>query len=78
MQALEKEFAPLEAIDALAVPYPTHHLAGAKLKGFPLKPYALLQSKWVLQHLWRVLFDSEDRTGMLCGIRATGSIDTEG
>jgi hypothetical protein len=44
-QALQQEFGPLEAYDAQALPYPAHHLPGAKLKGFPMKPYALLHSK---------------------------------
>jgi hypothetical protein len=45
LQALKAEFAPLEGYDASKLPYPKHHLPGAKLKGFPMKPYALLQSK---------------------------------
>lgn len=44
-QALQKEFGPLEAYDVTQLPYPGHHLPGAKLKGFPMKPYALLHSK---------------------------------
>lgn len=45
LQALKAEFAPLEGYDASKLPYPKHHLPGAKLKGFPMKPWALLQSK---------------------------------
>jgi len=45
-QAIKDEFSPLEGFDASKLPYPKHHLPGAKLKGFPMKPYALLHSRW--------------------------------
>ena len=34
-------------VDVAALPYPEHHWPGAKakLKGFPMKPYALLMSR---------------------------------
>ncbi|WIA31646.1 hypothetical protein OEZ86_002526 [Tetradesmus obliquus] len=46
LAALKAEFGPLEGYDASKLPYPKHHLPGAKLKGFPMKPWALLQSKF--------------------------------
>jgi hypothetical protein len=52
LQALKRDFAPLEGFDASKIPYPAHHLPGATLKGFPMKPWALLNSRWVLPLLW--------------------------
>eukprot|EP00775_Hariotina_reticulata_P006257 gene6257-6495_t len=46
LKAIKDEFAPLEGFDASKLPYPRHHLPGAKLKGFPMKPYALLHSRF--------------------------------
>jgi len=45
LQALQKDFAPLVGRDASKVLYPAHHLPGAALKGFPMKTWALLNSK---------------------------------
>jgi hypothetical protein len=36
---------PRHPVDATKLPYPDHHLPGAKLVGFPMKPYALLHSR---------------------------------
>lgn len=46
LQALQDEFGPLEGHDASKIPYPSHHLPGATLRGFPMKPWALLNSRW--------------------------------
>ncbi|KAI8472516.1 MAG: mannosyltransferase putative-domain-containing protein [Monoraphidium minutum] len=46
LAALKHEFGPLEGFDVTQLPYPEHHLAGAKLVGFPMKPYALLHSRF--------------------------------
>jgi hypothetical protein len=45
MQVLKQEFAPLEGYDVTKLPYPRHQLPGARIKGFPMKPYALLHSR---------------------------------
>ena len=43
--AIQREFAPIEGFDVEDLPYPQHHLPNASLKGFPIKPYALLHSR---------------------------------
>lgn len=48
LQALKQDFAPLEGFEASKILYPAHHLPGATLRGFPMKPWALLNSRWVL------------------------------
>jgi hypothetical protein len=55
LAALKAEFAPLDAFDVTALPYPPHHLEGAKLRGFPMKPYALLSSRFRRA----ILFDAD-------------------
>lgn len=47
LQNLKAEFDPLEGYDVTKEVYPSHHLPGATLKGFPMKPYALLKSRYV-------------------------------
>ncbi|GBF90801.1 hypothetical protein Rsub_03102 [Raphidocelis subcapitata] len=46
LEALKAEFGPLEGYDASKLPYPSHHVPGVKIVGFPMKPYALLNSKF--------------------------------
>lgn len=46
LKALKRDFAPLKGFDASKIPYPAHHLPGATLKGFPMKPWALLNSRF--------------------------------
>jgi hypothetical protein len=45
LQALKQDFGPLEGYDASKIAHPSHHLPGAVLKGFPMKPWALLNSR---------------------------------
>lgn len=46
LAALKAEFAPLEGHDASRLPTLPHRLPGAQLKGFPMKPFALLHSSF--------------------------------
>ncbi|PNG99258.1 hypothetical protein TSOC_014971, partial [Tetrabaena socialis] len=41
---LQQEYAPLTGYDAKEVAHQSHYIKGAKLQGFPLKPFALLHA----------------------------------
>eukprot|EP00878_Enallax_costatus_P027313 GHUV01029385.1.p1 GENE.GHUV01029385.1~~GHUV01029385.1.p1 ORF type:complete len:279 (+),score=50.18 GHUV01029385.1:711-1547(+) len=51
LQNLKAEFGPLEGYDVTREPYPSHHFPGATLRGFPMKPYALLKSRYAGRRL---------------------------
>lgn len=61
LQVLKQDFGPLEGYDASKIAYPSHHLPGAQLKGFPMKPWALLNSRC-------------DRRGALVWAQAAGRV----
>ena len=46
IKAIAAELGPLRGGDLAKLPYPAHHLQGARLKGFPLKPYAVRHSSF--------------------------------
>ncbi len=43
---LQKEFAPLYGYDATTAKYPDRHRPNPKLKGFPVKAFALWQTRF--------------------------------